>query len=191
MNKQLIKKEVATHSGDEHYQKVKNRSYTYLAFAIFAFFIGIGTIIGMYPLTLTGLFGIAQILAGSLLAGFLVPFKWYQNWFHFIFYDVVVFNVLGLMPFLTALFLVLNFVFSHNTVTTDYRIEKIYLEGEGNNVSHGVILEGNAFSDERKIVEIDDVEFNGFSENTYFRVSVADGLFGIQVVKNREFITKD
>ena len=191
MRETLIKTKKSNNYSDVNYQPKQDKSFGFIMLAVLAFFVGFGCILGFYYVTLIDFYGLTKFMALFGVLGFLIPLKFYRKWFHFIKYEMIVFNILGLMPFLTGLFLVLNFVFSSDSTTKEYKIEKVYFEGEGMHKTPGIILEDNIFSGERKIVEIKDIELIGFDEKTYFSVTIAEGLFGYQVVKNREFVRKN
>ena len=95
---------------------------------------------------------------------------------------------MGVAPLLTGLFLALNFIFSSGNISHDYKIEKIYFEGEESYKSVGVILENNFFSGERKIVQLSDPDPSEIMNNSHFRVTLGKGLFGFEVIKERTFI---
>ncbi len=162
-----------------------------MAIAIITFFLGCGTILGIYHLILIDFYDLSKIIGAAAVTGFLIPLKFYRKWFDFIKYEVIIFNILGLAPFLTALFLVLNYTITSNETTVDHKIELVYTQGSGNSLEHLIILENNAHADEPKIITIDDVEFIGFSDKIFYRITLADGLFGLKVIKNREFVKID
>jgi hypothetical protein len=177
-----------TRKSDDNYKPKKDRSLRLLTFAVIAFFAGIMLCIGCYSITLLNIYELSKLLAIFAVIGFLIPLKYYQKWFHFIKYEVIIFNILGMCPFLTGLFLLLNFMFATNPYTHDYRVEKIYFEGEENYKSIGVVLENNIFSQEPKIVELSDTDSYDLRTKSFLRVTIAKGLFGYKVINAREFI---
>ncbi len=177
-----------TTTSDDNYLPKKDRSLRFLTIAVIAFFAGVMLCIVCYSVTLLNIYELSKILTISAVIGFLIPLKYYQKWFHFIKYEVIIFNILGMCPFLTGLFLLFNFTFSSNPYTHDYRVEKIYFEGEENYKSIGVILESNIFSQEPKIVKLNDRDSHTIFNKSFLRVTISKGLFGYEVIKDREFI---
>ena len=82
----------------------------------------------------------------------------------------------------------INFTFSSNPFTHQYKIEKLYFEGEQDYKSIGVVLEENMFSKERKIVELTRVSPNEVFSKQFLKVTIAEGLFGYQVIKEKELV---
>ena len=101
---------------------------------------------------------------------------------------MIIFNIIGVAPFFTGLFLFLNFTFTSNTYTQELRIDKIYFEGEGNQNSIGVILENNIFSDERKIVELTNISTSEILEKKFLKITLSEGIFGYKVIKEKVLI---
>ncbi len=95
---------------------------------------------------------------------------------------------MGVAPIFSGLFLVINFMFATNTKTQDFKIEKIYFEGDQNSKVAGVVLENNIYSDERKIVELADFNPTEFTGKPIFRVTLSDGLFGYQVINEKKLV---
>ena len=172
----------------DNYKPKKDRSLRFLTFAVFSLFIGFGFCIGFYPYTLIDLYGFSKILAVFTVFGFLIPLKYYQKWFHFIKYETIIFNFIGTGPLLTGLFFLLNFTFSSNPFVHQYKIEKMYFEGDESYKSFGVILENNIFSGERKIVELSDISPYELMNKKYLKLTISKGLFGYDVIKERELI---
>jgi hypothetical protein len=169
------------------YKKKKDRSLLFLTLAVVGLFLGIGSCIGFYAYTLIDIYNLSKFFIAFTVAGFLIPLKYYQRWFHFIKYEVIIFNVIGVGPFLSGLFLCMNFFITSNAHTEKYRIAKIYSKGEGYNRTLGIILEKKLFSGEDKITELKEVRLEGFSGNSYLKLTLADGLFGYQVIQEKSF----
>lgn len=182
----IIKKRNSNAKSDT-YKVDKDRSFGPMLLAILFFFIGLATIITLYQVTLFSFFTLTKFMVGFMVAGFLIPLKLYSKWFHFIKYETIVFNVIGMAPFLTALFLSLNFFVVSEQKTEEFRIEKLYFDEDNKTTARGIILEGNAYSDEPKIVEIDPSESMDMYFNSHFRLTLANGLFGFQVIKEKAF----
>lgn len=169
------------------YQTQKDYSYHFLYAAVIALFLGVGMCLVFYSITLITIFQFSKILAVFMVIGFLIPLKFYQKWLHFIKYETIIFNIIGIGPFLTGLFLLMNFVFSTNSHTHQYRIDKIYRDGHDSYQSLGVILENNIFSSEPKIIELTDEEFLSIYKKKSMILTVSDGLFGFQVINEKIF----
>ena len=122
------------------------------------------------------------------VAGFLIPLKVYQKWLHFIKYETIIFNIIGVGPFLTGIFLLINFFVSTNTFTHQYRIEKVYIDGEDSYQYIGVVLEGNVFSGEPKIVELTDEEMLTIYKKKSLMLTVSEGVFGFEVIKEKKLL---
>jgi hypothetical protein len=183
-----VDKHTAPNKPSDNYKPNQDKSSRFVLVAILAFFIGFGLCVGYYSYTLMDIYELSKFLAGFAVVGFLIPLRFYNKWFHFIKYETVIFNIIGVAPFLTGLFLVLNFSFSSNPSTHNYRIEKLYFEGEQDYKSIGVVLEENFFSGERKIVELTDPDPTELFEKKFLKVTIAEGLFGFKVVKEKMLI---
>ncbi len=177
-----------TSKSSDHYNSKKDRSLRYLTLAVVGLFSGVILCIGFYSITLLNIYELSKIITFFGVVGFLIPIKYYQKWFHFIKYEVIIFNIVGLCPFLTGLFLLLNFAFANDPHTHEYKIEKIYIEGELNYKSIGVVLENNFFSQEPKIVELTETDTYQINQKKFLRVTICQGLFGYEVIKEREFL---
>ncbi len=170
------------------YQPKRDRSNIFSLITVISFFIGFGLCLGFYNFTLLDIIDLSKLLAFFAVIGFLIPLKLYRRWFHFIKYEVIFFNVMGIAPLFTGLFLTLNFIFASNPTTHKFKIEKIYFEGQEDFKSVGVVLENNYFSGERKIVELTDVNPSEIYEKSNFQVTISEGLFGFQVINEKLII---
>ena len=175
-------------ASDKEYTPKKDRSFNVILISVLGFFIGFGLCVGYYFYTLIDILDFSKFIVAFAVVGFLIPLKYYSKWFHFVKYEMIIFNLLGVAPFLTGLFFFLNFTFSSNPDTHNYRIEKIYFEGEENYKSMGVVLEQNFFSEERKIVELTNIEPSEVLDKKFLKVTVSEGLFGIKVIKEKVLI---
>lgn len=186
MNKRTINK--YTNPSSDNYRSKLDRNYTVMTITVIGFFIGFGLCIGFYSYTLINIFELSKFMVLFGIVGFLIPLRFYNKWFHFIKYEMIIFNVMGVAPFLTGLFLFLNFTFVSNSYTHYYKIEKIYFEGESSFKSMGVVLENNFFSGERKIVELTDVSPNDLVEKKFLKLTISEGIFGYDVIKEKILI---
>ena len=177
-----------TPSISPNYQPKKDRSFTFMIVTVLCFFIGCGLSVGFYSLTLINIFYFSKFISSFAVVGFLIPMKFYQAWFHFIKYEIVLFNIMGIAPISSGLFLVINFMFATNTQTHDFKIEKIYFEGDENSKVVGIILENNIYTGEHKIVELTDFNPVEFTGKPIFRVTLSDGLFGYQVINEKKMV---
>jgi hypothetical protein len=168
---------------DTPYQLIKDRSKRAITISIFSLFIGFGLIILMYPLTLINFFKLTQLFIGFSVVGFLIPLKFYQRWFHFIKYEMILFNIMGVGPFFTALFLVLNFLFSSNPQRINYEI--IGFEKSGNGID--LKLRSELKEINPKITYMSEVNVEEFTFAKTIDISLADGLFGFKIIKERSF----
>ena len=169
----------------ENYSPKKDKSLLFITLAVLGLFVGVLLIIGLYSITIISFYTITKLLVGFAILGFLIPLKYYHKWFHFIKYEMIIFNIIGIAPFLTGLLLLLNFTIPLNTTITDYKIEKIYFDDSQSMV---VVLESKIFSEEQRIVESSNkspIKING--KNT-LRLTLSKGLFGFDVVEGRELI---
>jgi hypothetical protein len=168
---------------DTPYQPIKDRSKRAITISIFGLFIGFGLIILMYPLTLINFLKLTQLFIGFSVVGFLIPLKFYQRWFHFIKYEMILFNLMGIGPFFTALFLVLNFLFSSNPQTINYEIIGFEKSGSGIDLKlRSEIQEINP-----KITYLSEVNLEEFTFAKTIDITLADGLFGFKIIKDRTF----
>jgi hypothetical protein len=172
-----------------NYKPKRDRSFIFIVLTVICFFIGCGLCVGFYSVTLIDIVNLSKFLAAFAVFGFLIPLKFYRLWFHFIKYEVILFNIMGIAPILTGLLLVINYTFSTNPKTHEFKIEKIYLEGEENYKSVGVVLEENFFSGEPKIVELTDFDpALILGKDNFFKVTISEGYFGFDVIKERLII---
>lgn len=168
---------------DTPYQPIKDRSKRAITISIFGLFIGFGLIILMYPLTLINFLKLTQLFIGFSVVGFLIPLKLYQSWFHFIKYEMILFNLMGIGPFFTALFLVLNFLFNSNPQTINYEIIGFEKSGSGIDLKlRSEIQEINP-----KITYLSEVNLEEFTFAKTIDITLADGLFGFKIIKDRTF----
>lgn len=170
------------------YKPKRDRSFTFILISVIGFFLGFGLCIGLYSYTLINIFSLSKFIVLFAVIGFFIPLKFYIKWFHFGKYEMIIFNIIGVAPFFTGLFLFLNFTFTSNTYTQELRIDKIYFEGEGNQNSIGVILENNIFSDERKIVELTNISTSEILEKKFLKITLSEGIFGYKVIKEKVLI---
>lgn len=173
---------------DSSYKPKKDRSFKILLFAVASFFIGFGLCIGYYSQTLIDIYNLSKFLIGFAVVGFFIPLKVYRKWLHIIKYEMIIFNIIGVAPLLTGIFLTINYTFSNNPSSHNYRIERLYFEGEENYKSIGVVLEKNFFSGERKIVELTNEEPSEVFNKKHLKVTISEGLFGFKVIKERVLI---
>ena len=186
MNDKTVNKHSALSSDD--YSPKRDRSFRAILISVLGFFLGFGLSVAYYSYTLIDIYDLSKFIVAAAIIGFFIPLKYYRKWFHFVKYEMIIFNILGIAPLFTGLFLVLNFMFSSNPSTHNYRIEKLYFEGDESYKSVGVVLEENFFSGERKIVEITDPDPAEILNKNFLKVTIADGLFGFKVVKEKVLI---
>lgn len=179
-----IQKNTTTKSSN-NYQVKKDKSLLYIKLAVLGFFVGLFMIFGFYSITIISFFTLSKFIIGFSIIGFLIPLKYYQKWFQFIKYEMIIFNVIGVGPVFTGLFLLLNFTFSLSTNVKKYKIEQIYFDG-GNQI--GVILKDNAYSRETRIIEFPYKRITEIKHNQTLKLTLNTGIFGFQVIKNRELI---
>jgi cell division septal protein FtsQ len=186
----LTKLKIYKHTSptDDDYNPKKDRSFKIILFSVLGFFVGSGLCVGYYHYTLIDIFNLSKFLVLFAVLGFLLPLKYYRRWFHFVKYEMIIFNVLGMGPFLTGLLLVLNFTFTTESYTHNYKIEKVYFEGDQEFQSMGVVLENNFFSGERKIVELTDIPPNEVVGKSFLKVTISKGLFGYEVIEDKMLI---
>ena len=135
-----------SNSAPDEYKPKRDRSKIFSLITVICFFVGFGLCIGFYSVTLIDIYSFSKFIVAFAVMGFLIPLKFYRKWCHFIKYETIIFNVIGIEPIFSGLFLTLNFTFSSNPKTHQYKIEKIYFDGEEDYKSIGVILENNIFS---------------------------------------------
>ena len=168
-----------------NYSPKKDNSLLFIILAILSLFIGLILIIEFYSITIISFYTITRFLVGFALFGFLIPLKYYQKWFQFIKYEMIIFNVIGVAPLFTAIFLLINFTIPLSTTTEDFKIEKFYFD---NGQFKGVILDNHLFSKEPRIVEFQNINPNSIKHKGILRLTLSKGLFGFEVVKYRKII---
>tara|TARA_B100000809_G_C15137682_1_gene531440 strand:- start:1485 stop:2036 length:552 start_codon:yes stop_codon:yes gene_type:complete len=181
---QTIKKHTKKRN-PENYSPKKDKSLLFITLAVLGLFVGVLLILGLYSITIISFYTITKLLVGFAILGFLIPLKYYHKWFHFIKYEMIIFNIIGIAPFLTGLLLLLNFTIPLNTTTTDYKIEKIYFDDSQSMV---VVLENKIFSEEQRIVESSNKSAIKINGKNALRLTLSKGLFGLDVVNDRELV---
>jgi len=177
----IQKRNTKTTAGN--YQQKKDKSMLFLTLAVLGLFVGLFLIIGFYSITIISFYTITKFLVGFAIAGFLIPLNYYQKWFNFIKYEMIIFNVIGVAPLFTGILLLLNFIIVLNTSTETYKIEKAYFDS-GRFV--GIVLENNAYADESRIIEFREKTIIEIRRYQYLEITLNKGLFGFDVVKSRE-----
>lgn len=171
---------------EQSYTPKKDKSRRFITLAIFAFFVGTFLIMGFFPITFISLFTTSKLIVLFTVIGFLIPLKIYSKYFHFIKYETIIFNILGVGPFLTGLFLCLNFLFTSNLQTSKYEFNGF--KTNSNTVDLLIIenkpeLPIEAFNCPPEILH----QMKG----NILKITTGDGLFGFGVIKDREIIAKD
>ena len=184
MRNEINKQLKSTH---ERYKPTGDRSFKIILFSVIGFFVGFGLCVGYYSCTLISFFDLSKLMVFFAIIGFLLPLKYYRRWFHFVKYEMILFNIIGISPLLAGFFLLINFTFITDSYTHQYRIEKIYFEGEQNYKTMGVILENNFFSGERKIVELTNIPPD-ISKKQFLKITISEGIFGFDVIKEKILI---
>jgi hypothetical protein len=172
-------------SKSSNYSPKKDKSLLFTTLAVLGLFVGLLLILSLYSVTLISFYTITKLLVGFAISGFLIPLKYYQKWFNFIKYEMIVFNVIGVSPFFTAILLLLNFLIPLSTIVQDYKIDKIYFD-DGKFM--GVVLENNTYANEERIVEFSDRNPNSVKYKSFLRLTLNKGIFGFEVVSERELI---
>ena len=168
---------------EQAYAPAKDRSSKFIALSVVSFFIGFGLIIALYSYTFISLFTLTKFIVAFAVIGFFIPLKLYQKWFHFIKYEMIVFNILGVAPFLSGLFLALNFLFSSNPQQHDFKIIGI------EQVNGSVVFKlknDRPFLDD-KAYEFSSLSFLEIANKNTLVITVEKGLFGFDVIGEREF----
>lgn len=168
-----------------NYKPKEDKSLTFLTLAVLGLFIGLLLTIGFYSVTIISLFTLSKFIIGFAIIGFIIPLKYYQKWFQFIKYEMIIFNIIGVAPLFTGLFLLLNFTFTMSTTVEEYKIEKLYFDS-GRFI--GVVLEKNAHANESRIVEFTDKTAIEIKRYRALKLTIDEGLFGFEVVKDRELV---
>ena len=170
---------------EQQYQPQKDKSKKFTTLAIFGFFIGTGLIMGFFFLTFISLFSLTKFIVLFAVIGFLIPLKYYQKHFHFIKYETIIFNVLGMGPLLTGLFLSLNFLFSSNSQIANYEFNGFKTNF---NTIELLILENKPELPIEAFVCPPDILHH--MRGNIYKITTADGLFGYGVILDREIIAE-
>lgn len=171
------------------YAPTKDRSLFLLKAAAIAFFIGGGLITVFYTVTLISLFQLSKLIALFSVVGFLIPTKVYRNTFHFLRYEIVLFNLLGITPILTGLFLTVNFVFGTPMSQHNIPITNFHLKGNTEYNSVTLVLDNNAFDDEDKILTFGSLKPSEITSNSSLLLKLGKGLFGYEVIFERTIVS--
>ena len=183
-----IKKNSVGHPSTSNYQPQKDKSYRFITIAVLGFFIGLILCVSLYSRTLITILQLSKFFIGFTVIGFLIPLKYYQKWFHFIKYETIIFNIIGVAPSLTGLFLLFNFCFNYSSTPQEYTITDIDIQGEGNYRSIQLVLENNLFANEPKIVKVDELDFPKLPNHKKLKLDLAKGAFGFQVIKEKKLM---
>jgi len=184
-----VSKKIQKATEPEYYPK-KDNSTLAITLSVISFFISLLVIIFLYDVTLISFFGLSKWFTGFTVIGFLVPIKLYQKWFHFIKYEVIIFNILGVGPVTTALFLIFNLVFSNNNIIEYHTIEKVYKIKEISTKKQGVILQNKAYQNDLKITGFESLNSTNLNYYNTLKITFNNGLFGYRIIKEKEFINK-
>lgn len=168
---------------NDFYQPLKDKSKMVMTLSVFAFFIGFIIIFVLYPYTLIDFYTLSKVFIGFCVLGLIIPLRIYQQKFQLIKYEMILFNILGTGPFLTGLFLTLNFYIISNEQTINYEIVGYQLNGN----SIDLELHSKIQHIDPKITNINESEWNDFYLAKSIDITTAEGLFGITVIKSREF----
>ncbi len=96
---------------------------------------------------------------------------------------MILFNILGIGPLLTGLFLALNLLITSNVQTINYEI--IGCKINGNSVD--LELRSEIQHINPKITSMSEVDMATFASAKTIDITLADGLFGFKVIKDRTF----
>lgn len=173
----------STHKIETPYQPIKDNSKKVITIAVFAMFIGFGLIITIYPFILINFFTLTQFFVGFTVVGFLIPLKLYRKWFQFIKYEMILFNILGVGPLFTGLFLVLNLLITTDAQTINYQI--IGCKTSGQNIE--LKLQSEIGVIDPKITSMSNVNLEEFVAAKTIDITLAKGIFGLTVIKDRTF----
>lgn len=171
---------------EQNYSPKKDKSRRFIAIAIFAFFIGTGLIMGMFPLTFMSLFNLTKFIVLFAVIGFLIPLKVYGKYFHFIKYETIIFNILGMGPFLTGLFLTLNFLFTSNPQIAKYEFNGFKTNS---NTIELLVIDNTPKLPEEAFICSPDILHQ--MRGNVLKITTANGLFGFSIIKDREIIAKE
>ncbi|MGE0560670.1 MAG: hypothetical protein AB7O47_02540 [Flavobacteriales bacterium] len=165
------------------YQPVKDRSKATITIAVFAFFIGFALMLLIYPFILINFFKLTQFFVGFTVVGFLIPLKLYRKWFQFIKYEMVLFNILGVGPFFTGLFLLLNLLITTDAQTINYKIIGSKISGQNIELK----LQSEIGEIDPKITSMNNVDIEEYISAKTIDITLAQGIFGLTVIKDRTF----
>lgn len=149
------------------------------------YFVSIFLLMHYFGKTLMNFFALFSLFMLFAAAAFLVPISIYRKKFTMSYYEFSLMNILGIAPCLTSLMLLLNFHISTNEHIERYKITR----REVSNQEMILHLESNALNKQEFLRTIDDEEMLQYPD-TYsdtLSITFAEGLFGYEVVKNREF----
>ncbi len=96
---------------------------------------------------------------------------------------MILFNMLGVGPLFSGLFLTANILFSSNPQTVNYKIIGCKISGDCVDLE----LDSKIQLINPKITYMSDVNMAEFAEAKTIDITIADGIFGFKVIKNRTF----
>lgn len=166
------------------YKTKMDKSYNSIVVMVVMFFVGFGWCVSYYPYTLISIFSFSKFLVFFGVVGFLIPLKYYAQWFHFAKYETILLNIMGFAPFFTGLMLFLNFSVSTNHFKHYYSAQIYY----GNNAEQldvvGFDVEKNFFSGKYKVTKINFPTEHEFANRNLVETTIFEGILGFQVVKD-------
>lgn len=170
---------------EQNYSPKKDKSKLYITIAIFSFFIGIWLIMFYFQTTFITFFSLSKFLILFTISGFLIPLKFYTKAFNFIKYETILFNILGVGPFLSGIFLMLNFLFNSNHQTSLYEFNGF--KTNSNTVELLVIDNTPELPEEAFVCP---PEILHQMRGNVLEITTADGFFGYKVIVDRKIVAK-
>ncbi|GAB4252046.1 MAG: hypothetical protein Kow0079_06530 [Vicingaceae bacterium] len=172
-------------SADEDYKPQRDRSNYVITIMIILFFAGLGLVIGFYQNTLISIFELSKWWVLFSVIGFFIPLKWYQKKLQLINYEVVLLNILGFGPFLTGLFLTLNFLFAGAPKTQKIAIVEQQVVSDFG-LSLKLQLVDNKYKDEEKITTLWNLEKTEIKPYRFLLLSTKKGGFGYTIITDKQ-----
>lgn len=116
---------------------------------------------------------------------FLIPIHFYRKKLSMSFYEYTLINILSIGPFLCALCLILNFLFSGEVYVESYAI--VNKERKGSQVLFS--LENEEYKEKEYLRTINDYEDVGSIGNAnQLNIQFSDGLFGIRIIEGKRLV---
>ena len=163
-------------------------SHTLMLVGLFAGFLISGLFINKTLITWTGAFRLYLICA---LTGLLVPYRLYRRMLKMELTEVILSGVLGVGPSLMAIIFMLNYIIAFNTQEYTYQVQHLSKVKSGKDVDKiELIYNTDKLDDYPRLRTFDLYNDIAAIDAGYVKYTYKSGIFGMETVRDIEFIKK-